>query len=129
MAYAQYAVRDPYPVISWLKKELPEDNYLLSGHSVGYYAINHTLNTGFILANMPPYDYDLDSYEYYYVVQEKPIKELEIISTYQPSSSSTINFDSKTYATLYLMRTADRTIYKATLEAMDIASRKEVSIK
>lgn len=129
MAHAQHTIRNPYPVITWLKKELPEDNYLLSGHSVGYYAINHTLNNGFILANMPPYDYDIGSYEYYYIVQEKPIKGLEIISTYKTTSSSMINFDSKTYATLYLMRTADTALYEATLEAMDAASRKEVSIK
>lgn len=129
MAYAQHAIRNPYPVLSWLKEELPNEDYLLSGHSIGYYAMDHTLHNGFILANMPPYDYDFSNYKNYFILGERPIKGLETIGTYKATYANSSNYASKTYATLFLMYTPSKEEYIATLKAMDTASRDEVSAR
>jgi hypothetical protein len=41
MALAQRAERNPYPVINWLKQELPQGDttYLITGSAISYYAM------------------------------------------------------------------------------------------
>ncbi|MFT7229687.1 MAG: hypothetical protein ACI9GO_000146 [Bacteroidia bacterium] len=127
MAHARHVERNPYPVIRWLKEALPDEDYLLSGHAIGYYAMNHKAHNGYILANIPPYDYNFEEYSSYYIVQESPLKGLKTVSTYRTPVMNSFNFNSKTYETLYLMRADNKEKYLKTLQEMDVASRKEVS--
>jgi hypothetical protein len=126
MAYEQGSERNPHPVISWLKEELPSEDCLVSGHAIAYYALHPQSSNGFILANMPPYDYDFSKYSAYYVVKEYRIPELEVVSTYKITADKS-HFESKTYKMLYLMRAENKELYLKVLKSMDIRSRAEVA--
>ena len=125
MAISQKVERDPYPVIAWLEDALPSDNYLLSGHSIGYYAMDHTKHCGFIVANIPPYHYDFSTYSDFYIVTEKPIDGMNLVGSYRTERGTT-HFDSKTYHSLYLMNTSDRDDYLKILKIMDDKSRESL---
>ncbi|MEN8696892.1 MAG: hypothetical protein ABF321_07385 [Bacteroidia bacterium] len=129
MALAQRAERNPYPVINWLKQELPQGDttYLITGSAISYYAMAPNSSAGYFLENIPPYKYDFDKYEQHLLLLDYPLEECEQMVTYEAKQSKwSALFKSRTYSHLYLQRSKNAQSYAAILKKLDNESRAEV---
>lgn len=129
MAIIQREERNPYPVLDWLESNLPQnEEYIITGSDIAYYATAQKQNAAYFMYNMPPYTYDFKKFQKHYIISPEPIKNTLLVAQYRvPSTSLSKKFNSKTYCNLYLNLVSSPNEYEKILIEMDDESRIEVS--
>ena len=111
IALWQRQERNPHLVLNWLNKELPSQNTLLIGESIGsYWSLQHP-NTAFIHETQPQNAHFSDFKQVYFLSHNKS---LPILSGYPIQTNKPllgIEVQGKTYAGLHLYKVQSQVVF------------------
>jgi hypothetical protein len=111
IALWQRQERNPHLVLNWLNKELPSQNTLLIGESIGsYWSLQHP-NTAFIHETQPQNAHFSDFKQVYFLSHNKS---LPILSGYPIQTNKPllgIEIQGKTYAGLHLYKVQSQVVF------------------
>ncbi|MFY0643719.1 MAG: hypothetical protein JXR19_04565 [Bacteroidia bacterium] len=136
LALSERSNRDPKQVVNWLKNELGEENCLVFGHDVTYYAVATDMNKDYMMFNLQPTKFSFEDYDAVYAfLGDYPDSFAHVFNDlprlYFPEGKARSNlahiisqiFNKPSYAGLMLYRVESKEDFELILEKMDKDNR------
>ncbi len=122
LATTQRVERNPYAFISWLNKQIPEGQTIISGHEIAYYQTAYNSNQDFFLFNTEPYRFNFDEYENRLILSYDKLDKGELLATYNVRNKSSFDWinraNSLTYDGINLYQFKSASAYQAELKIL-----------